>query len=121
MICVDGACAANACTGNWFCAFGQFCNQVTEECEEAVGPYCAACDTSNDTVCAPAGEGNLCVNFTDENNADLGSYCLVNCANDLANGCPQGYACSEVDTGESAQMLCTRDCPVPPVGAPGSP
>jgi hypothetical protein len=119
MVCEEGACVPKACTGNLFCAFGQNCNTTTGACEDAVGPFCAACDPANDTVCGPAGAGNLCVDFKGENNADLGSYCLVSCAQDPVNGCPEGYACTEVDTGEAApQLLCTRDCPVPPVGAP---
>ncbi len=121
MTCEEGACVPKACTGNWQCAFGQFCNPGTGVCEDALGPFCASCDPGNDTVCAPAGAGNLCVDFTDENNSDLGAYCLVSCALDPENGCPQGYACTPVETGENSELLCTRDCPVPPVGAAPAP
>ena len=114
--CVNGSCQEKGCTGNFFCAFGQVCNQTTGKCEEASGPYCAECDPNNDTNCQAASSDNLCIGFQGEEGEELGDYCLVACGPDSANPCPQGYACEEVDVDGTPQSLCVRNCPVPPVG-----
>jgi len=114
--CVNGSCQEKGCTGNFFCAFGQVCNQSSGECEEATGPYCSACDPNNDTNCQTASPDNLCIGFQGEEGEELGEFCLVACGTDPANACPQGYACEEVDLDGTLRSLCVRNCPVPPVG-----
>ena len=58
------------------CSFGQFCN-VTGECYDAGGYYCAPCE--DDSYCG--GGGNVC----------YGGYCAVSCETDT--DCPNGYDC----------------------------
>ena len=114
--CTDGKCVEKGCPGNFYCGFSQVCNFSTGKCEDAVGPYCDACDQENDSECG--GGNNLCIGFTDEEENDLGDFCLVECGPDPDNPCPQGYACDEIDLGDGdVRHLCTRNCPVPPVGS----
>lgn len=117
--CVSGKCVDKPCPGNYYCAFGEVCPAATGKCETAVGPYCATCDQQNDTVCQSPGTQNLCAGFQDEEGADVGDYCLVQCGPDADNPCPQGYACKEIEVQEGDKRnLCFRNCAVPPVGVP---
>lgn len=113
--CKDGACVEKGCPGNFYCAFEQVCSKDTGKCEDAVGPYCDACDQQAEDQCG--GGNNLCVGFQDEEGNELGDFCLVECGPDPDNPCPQGYACEELELQEGdKRKLCTRNCPVPPVG-----
>ena len=113
--CKDGACVEKGCPGNFYCAFEQVCSKDSGKCEDAVGPYCDACDQDAEDQCG--GGNNLCIGFQDEDGNELGDFCLIECGPDADNPCPQGYACEELEVQEGdKRKLCVRNCPVPPVG-----
>ncbi len=117
--CANNTCVSKSCPGNYYCGFGEVCSQLTGECEPAPGPHCDPCESDNDTTCEALSPDNLCADFQDEDGKALGSYCLVSCGSDAENPCPQGYSCTSVDLGDQGtKLLCVRECPVPPVGAP---
>jgi hypothetical protein len=118
-ICENKQCVVKPCKAAWSCPFGQMCQNdagsaTLGECYEPEGKYCDPCDGQDVKSC---GEGNMCVNFQDEDGNDKGAFCLVGC--DLAdpdNVCPQGWQCQELeDQDGKKQKMCARTCYKPPV------
>jgi hypothetical protein len=111
--CVSGDCVRRPCRGNWACAFGEVCDLGRGECIVADGPYCAACDGDDIDSC---GSANACVNFEDDDGSDAGGFCLVACAEEGDNACPQGYRCEALELGdEGTRRVCARQCHRDPV------
>ncbi len=111
--CVDGACVAAGCRGNYSCAFGQVCDDATGACVAAEGPYCDPCDGQDVDSC---GGDNAFVTFQDDAGADVGAFCLVACVEGAGDdACPQGYGCRELDVDGDVRRVCTRQCPRDPV------
>lgn len=109
--CENKSCVEKGCLGAYQCAFGNVCNTTTGKCEKAQGPYCDVCDPQQSGACGS--DQNLCVSFKDEDDKDLGSFCLVACSSDPNNPCPAGYQCTETEQGK----VCHRACYQKPVGA----
>lgn len=111
--CVAGSCVRRPCRGNWACAFGEVCDLDAGECVEAEGPYCDACNGDDIDSC---GTENACLSFEDDDGGDAGAFCLVACAEEGDNACPQGYGCEELDLGDQGiRRVCARQCPRDPV------
>lgn len=83
----EGRCVENDCRNTALdCAVGQFCNELTGECYDSGGAYCAACDIDDD-----CGGTNWCLDI----GAPSGQrYCLVDCS--LGQECPRGYQCTTI-------------------------
>ncbi|MCA9521995.1 MAG: hypothetical protein KC609_13525 [Myxococcales bacterium] len=114
--CDAGSCVEKGCIGNYQCSFGGVCNQQTQTCESANGPYCDTCDPDSSGSCGA--EENKCLSFQDEDGNDLGSFCLVACGPDPENPCPSGYQCIELNDqdGNVQGKVCHRACYQKPVG-----
>ncbi len=114
--CDAGACIAKGCTENWECAFGQVCKPATGKCEKAVGPFCAKCDAKDEKVTACGGTPHKCLSFKDENDKEVGDFCLLACGTDPAGPCPQGYQCQDLkdQDGKSQGKVCVRQCWIDP-------
>lgn len=106
--CEAGTCVPRGCAGNYSCAFDQVCDAGTGLCVPAEGPYCDPCNGDDVNSC---GDTNACVTFQDDDGNDAGDFCLVACAADPLNACPQGYGCQELDLGdEGIRQVCVRQC-----------
>ena len=117
-------CVPRPCTGTFACAFQQFCNTQAGQCFDANGTYCATCMNDNECNCGtgatcPPGP-NKCLEFTDADGGSRGKFCIQGgCMRFDAgiggeSGCPQGYACTEIPTGENTKMNgCFRQCFTP--------
>lgn len=106
--CVGGSCQRKGCRGAFSCAFGQFCELASGNCVDAGPAYCASCNAQDIDSC---GAANVCASF-EENGP---GFCLVACADDLDNTCPQGYGCQEVDIDGDMRRVCFRRCDREPV------
>ena len=110
--CAAGSCVPRGCRGNYSCAFEQICELGTGLCEAAVGPYCDECNGDDVDSC---GATNACLNLQDADGNDLGAFCMVGCAADPDNACPQGYACEEIDLDGDIRRVCVRPCNIDPI------
>lgn len=99
-----GQCAADVCTANNLCDFGEVCNLETGECVyDDRGPYCAGCTggVSSDDCGEPA---NYCLTDTSDPTGQA-EFCGVDCSQQQP--CPFGYSCNDVIIIPPAAPFCS--------------
>ena len=119
--CENKKCVPKGCIHNYQCAFEQVCDKQVGACIPTPDDHCGECDASAEGQCG--GEPNLRVTLQDQDPdtgeaVDKGDFCLLPCANDPVDQCPQGYGCTQIQTENIDGFYCTRACWVNPVGAP---
>ena len=119
--CENKKCVPKGCIHNYQCAFEQVCDKATGACIPTPENHCGTCDASSENQCG--GDPNLCVTLQDQDPetgeaVDKGDYCILPCANDPVDQCPQGYSCTQIQTDTIDGFFCTRACWVNPVGSP---
>ncbi|MBM4281870.1 MAG: hypothetical protein FJ137_14315 [Deltaproteobacteria bacterium] len=99
---VLGQCAADVCSGDNLCNFGQVCSSDGECESDTRGPYCLGC--AGGVASDDCGErGNFCL--TDSVNG--GEFCGVDCSGGEA--CPFGYSCNDVIIIPPAAPFCSAE------------
>lgn len=123
MECKNKSCVPKGCTHNYQCAFEQECDKTTGQCIPMTRDHCATCDADADNQCG--GDPNLCVTMSSEDkdtgeSVEQGDFCLLTCAEDEVDKCPQGYGCTHIENADAGidGFYCTRACWEQPVGAP---
>ena len=112
--CKNGTCVAKGCVHNYQCSFEQECDKATGQCIPMTRDHCAPCDSQSDNPCD--GSPNLCVSFEDQDGNPQGDFCLLLCADDEVDQCPQGYGCQKIEVDGTPNFYCVRQCWQDPVG-----
>jgi hypothetical protein len=120
-VCESKACVPKGCIHNYQCGFEEVCDKPTGACMPSPDDHCGVCESGAENQCG--GDPNLCVTLQDEDpntgeTVDKGDFCLLPCAEDPVDQCPQGYSCTHIQMDTIDGFYCTRACWVNPVGAP---
>jgi hypothetical protein len=114
-ICEGKTCVDKDCTHNYQCSFGEICEPSNGACVPSPDPHCAPCADGDPGPCG--GAPNLCASFEDGEGQAQGEFCLLTCADDPVDACPQGYGCQQISQPDAGVegFFCTRSCWVDPV------
>ena len=120
-MCQAKVCVPKGCLHNYQCAFGEVCAKDSGACIPSPEDHCAPCTAGEAGACG--GEPNLCLTLQEEDPAtgqmvEKGDFCILPCADDAVDQCPQGYNCHPIEGDGFTGMYCVRSCWYDPVGAP---
>lgn len=118
--CANKACVPKGCVHNYQCAFEEVCDKSVGACVPTTDAHCEGCTAGEEAACG--GDPNLCLTFQDEDPAtgetvEKGDFCVLPCADDPVDQCPQGYGCTHIEAEGVDGFYCVRSCWITPVGS----